>query len=84
MGVRIEAQKQLKKQIENQKQLEAAKPVLSSKTDEFAARYRAKQITKKTEAVRRRNSMEKQNNIEDSEQMIQGSEINTFDWLANQ
>ena len=46
MGLKIEAQKQLKLQIEAQKQMEEAKPQLSSKTDEFAARYRAKQLSK--------------------------------------
>jgi len=33
-------------QIEAQKQQEGAKPQLSAKTDEFAARYRAKQLSK--------------------------------------
>lgn len=48
LGLRMEAMRNLKVQIETQKQQEGAKPQLSSKTDEFAARYRAKQLSKKT------------------------------------
>lgn len=42
IGQRMEQHKQLKQQIEQKKQFDSAKPQLSSKTDEFAAKYRAK------------------------------------------
>lgn len=65
----------MKQQIEAQRQIEEAKPVLSSKTDEFAARYRAKQISKA-----RNNSVKKKDEIKE---MIENKdELDTFEWLS--
>ena len=74
-GQRLEQQKLVKQQIEAQRQIEEAKPVLSSKTDEFAARYRAKQISKA-----RNNSVKKKDQIKE---MIENKdELDTFEWLS--
>ena len=57
--------------------MDEAKPVLSSKTDEFAARYRAKQISKA-----RKNSVTKKDQIKE---MIENKdELDTFEWLSKQ
>ena len=49
--------------------------MLSSKTDEFAARYRAKQISKA-----RNNSVKKKDEIKE---MIENKdELDTFEWLS--
>lgn len=46
VGQRMDAQRQMRKAMEVQRQIEEAKPIVSSKTEEFAARYRAKQLGK--------------------------------------
>ena len=80
LGQRIEAQKQLKKQIETQKQADLAKPQISSKTEDFAAKYRAKQLAKKNQSSNKNLRQTEQSAQLDTDQ----PGIDTFEWLQNQ